>query len=247
MENIQGKVVIVTGASSGIGESTAKLLSKKGAKVVLAARRESKLQLIHEEINKNGGVSVYKVTDVTSKSDMDQLAQFVLTKFGTIDVIVNNAGVMLLSPLNNQNTKEWDTMIDINIKGVLYGISSVLPEMRSKKKGHIINIASVAGHVVIDAGAVYCATKFAVRAITEGLRKEEYQNNIRTTIISPGNIQTELPTHITHKQTKMDIQESINQYGISAESIARVIAHAINEPDEVTTNEMIIRPTKQKV
>lgn len=247
MNIIKGKVVIITGASSGIGESTAKLLASKGAIVVLAARREKRLKALQEFISQNGGSALYKVTDVSSKKEVEELADLTLSEYGTIDAIVNNAGVMLLSPLHEQQTDEWDEMIDVNIKGVLYGINAVLPTMRSNKKGHIINVSSVAGHILFETGAVYCGTKFAVRALTEGLRQEEYKNNIRTTIISPGNVQTELPSHITHEQSRLDIEEFISQYGISPKSVARAVAHAIGEEEDIATNEIIIRPTRQQL
>lgn len=197
MSNIQDKVVIITGASSGIGEATANELASKGAKLVLAARREDRLKKLHEEIEKNGGKAGYKVTDVASNEQMEELAQYALSEFGKIDVMVNNAGVMPLSLLIEKKVNEWNTMIDVNLKGVLYGIAAVLPSMRERKSGHIINVSSIAGHLVGPATAVYSATKFAVRALTEGLRQEEAANNIRTTIISPGSVASELPDTIS--------------------------------------------------
>ncbi|MDT3426244.1 NADP-dependent 3-hydroxy acid dehydrogenase YdfG [Paenibacillus forsythiae] len=246
MSNIQDKVVIITGASSGIGEATAKELASKGAKLVLAARREDRLKKMHEEIEKNGGKAVYKVTDVTSSEQMEELAQYALSEFGKIDVMVNNAGLMPLSLLFEKKIKEWDTMVDVNIKGVLYGIAAVLPSMRERKSGHIINVSSIAGHVVGPSTAVYSATKFAVRALTEGLRQEEVANNIRTTIISPGSVTSELTETISGEQLKSMIKEGY-KIAIDAENIARAIAYAIEQPNDVAVNEMIIRPTVQQL
>ncbi|MBG9472197.1 SDR family oxidoreductase [Priestia megaterium] len=246
MSNIQDKVVIITGASSGIGEATAKELASKGAKLVLAARREDRLKKLQEEIQKNGGQAIYKVTDVASHEQMEELAEYALTEFGKIDVMVNNAGVMPLSPVYQKKINEWDSMIDINIKGVLYGIAAVLPSMRERKEGHIINVSSIAGHLVFHASAVYSGTKFAVRAITEGLRKEEAPNNIRTTIISPGTISTELLESISDEELKSEIVE-VSKIGIEPASIARAIAFAIEQPSEVAINEMIVRPTIQEL
>lgn len=246
MSNTKDKVVIITGASSGIGEAAAKELASKGAKLVLAARREDRLQKLQEEIEKTGRKAIYKVTDVTSHEQMEELAAYALKEFGQIDVMINNAGLMPLSPVHEKKIKEWDTMIDVNIKGVLYGIAAVLPFMREKKEGHIINVSSVAGHLIGPAGSVYSGTKFAVRAITEGLRKEEAVNNIRTTIISPGAVATELPETISGSELKAGIND-FYQVAIPAESIARAIAYAIEEPSDVAINEMIIRPTIQEL
>jgi NADP-dependent 3-hydroxy acid dehydrogenase YdfG len=246
MSNIQDKVVIITGASSGIGEATAKELSSKGAKLVLAARREDRLQKLQAEIENNGGKAIYKVTDVTLHEQMEELAEYALKAFGKIDVMINNAGLMPLSPLYQKKINEWDTMIDVNIKGVLYGIAAVLPSMRERKSGHIINVSSVAGHLIGPAGSVYSATKFAVRAITEGLRKEEGDNNIRTTIISPGAVASELPETISDVGLKSAIDD-FYKVAIGAESIARSIAFAIEQPADVAINEMIIRPTIQEL
>ncbi|OIK10717.1 oxidoreductase [Bacillus sp. MUM 116] len=246
MSTIQDRVVIITGASSGIGEATAKDLATKGAKVVLAARREERLQKLQEEIQKNGGQAIYKVTDVTSHEQMEELAEYALKEFGKIDVLVNNAGVMPQSFLYKKKIEEWNTMIDVNIKGVLYGITAVLPSMRERKSGHIITLSSVAGYGVWPASSVYSATKYAVRAITEGLRKEEARNNIRTTIISPGAISTELTETITDTKLKAAFDE-LYKDAIEAENIARAICFAIEQPPEVAVSEMMIRPTHEKL
>ena len=244
----EGKVVIITGASSGIGEATAKELGKNGAKVVLAARREERLQTLQEELKKDQVDVAYKVVDVTSPEEMEQLAQFTLDTYGQIDVIFNNAGLMPLANLNKKKVDEWNTMIDVNIKGVLYGIAAVLPHMRQRKSGHIINTSSVAAHEVMPSGAVYCGTKFAVKAITEGLRKKEAAEgtNIRTTMVSPGAVATELVEHITDSEAKQGA-DALYDVAISPESIARAVRHAISEPEDVSTNEIIIRPTAQEL
>jgi NADP-dependent 3-hydroxy acid dehydrogenase YdfG len=243
MENIKDKVIVITGASSGIGEATAKLLAKHGAKTVLAARREDRLQAIANEIRQEGGQAVYIQTDVASSEDMQKLAQFVLKQYGRIDVLVNNAGIMPVSPLSELRVDEWEQMIDVNIKGVLYGIAAVLPIMREQQSGHIVNLSSVAGYHVSPTSAVYSATKFAVRAISEGLRQEESPSSrIRSTIVSPGLTETELMSLITSPDSKQ-IADQIKGMGISPYAIARAIAYAINEPDDIAVNEVVVRPT----
>ncbi|MCU6797227.1 SDR family oxidoreductase [Paenibacillus sp. WQ 127069] len=245
MDNLKSKVIIITGASSGIGEATAKLVAQNGAKVVLAARREERLQTIVSEIEKEGGEAVYHVTNVASAEDMQKLAQFALQQYGRIDVLVNNAGIMPVSQLNELRVNEWDNMIDVNIKGVLYGIAAVLPTMREQQSGHIINISSVAGYSVSPASSVYSATKFAVRAITEGLRQEESPaSNIRTTIISPGITDTEL-SHSINSPAIQAMASEFMKMAISPYSIARAIAYVINEPEDTGVNEIVIRPTLQ--
>jgi NADP-dependent 3-hydroxy acid dehydrogenase YdfG len=241
---VENKVVIITGASSGIGEATAKLLAKQGARLVLAARREDRLQILQKEIEELGGKAVYQVTDVTDSAQVEELAKLAQDTFGSVDVLVNNAGLMPLSKLNKNKQDEWNTMVDVNIKGVLYGIGAVLPYMRKQQRGHIINISSIAGHDVMPSSAVYSGTKFAVRAITEGLRKEEsVENNIRATIISPGAVDTELKDHITDEEIKQGIGDL---KAMDADAIARAIAYAVNEPDDVAVNEILIRPTAQQ-
>ncbi|MDQ0270431.1 SDR family oxidoreductase [Cytobacillus purgationiresistens] len=247
MSGIKDKVVIITGASSGIGEATAKELASRGAKVVLGARREDRLKMLKDEIEKNGGQAVYQVTDVTSRTEVEALAEYALNNYKRIDVLINNAGTMPQSPLFKKKVDEWDMMIDVNIKGLLYGIGSVLPTMREQKSGHIINLSSIAGHHVYAGGAVYSGTKHAVRAITEGLRQEEAANgsNIRTTNISPGAINTELTETITDTELKSAYDE-LYKGAIAPESIARIIAFAIEEPADVAVNEVIVRPTNQQ-
>lgn len=245
MVHIEGKVVIITGASSGIGEATAIELANNGANVILAARREDRLKELQAKIESQGGMSAYKVTDVTVQEEMEDLARFAIETYGKIDVLINNAGVMPLSFLSEKKVSEWEQMIDVNIKGVLYGIGAVLPHMRERKEGHIINISSVAGHVVEPAAAVYAGTKFAVRAITEGLRLEEARNNIRATNISPGAIDTELVQTISNDTLRKNV-EKLYESAIPAKVIADTIVHAIALPDYASVNEIIVRPTKQK-
>lgn len=245
MSTIKDKVIIITGASSGIGDATAKELASKGAKLVLAARREDRLEKLQEEIQSNGGQAIYKVTDVSSYEQMEELVAYAIEEFGDINVLVNNAGQMPLSPLYQKKIEEWDTMVDVNIKGVPYGIAAVLPSMRERKEGHIINVSSVAGHAVFPAGAVYSGTKFAVRAISDGLRIEEADNNIRSTIISPGAIATELLEKISDAKLKAETIEN-SKIGIEPANIARAIAFAIEQPQDVDINEMVIRPTLEK-
>ena len=246
MSTIQDKVVIITGASSGIGEATAKELASKGAKLVLSARREDRLKKLQEEIQNNGGQAIYKVTDVTSRKQMEELAEYALNEFGKIDVLINNAGIMPQAFLAENKVDEWDQMIDVNIKGVLYAIATIVLSMRERKSGHVINLSSVAGHNIYPGGTVYCGTKFAVKAISEGLRQEEAMSgtNIRVTNISPGAVTSELLETTSDPTMKAGLDE-FYQIAIDAERIARAIAFAIEQPSDVAINEMIIRPTVQ--
>ncbi|MDW8553659.1 MULTISPECIES: SDR family oxidoreductase [Staphylococcus] len=246
MNNVKDKVVVITGASSGIGEETVNLLSENGAKLVLGARRLDRLEKIQQKVGRDS-VSIKK-TDVTKPDEVNALIETAYNDFGRIDVLINNAGLMPQSFLEKNKQDEWNQMIDVNIKGVLYGIGAVLPYMRKQKSGHIINLASVAGHVVFPGSAVYCGTKYAVRAITEGLRQEEaiVGSNIRTTILSPGAVSTELTDHISDKDMKQDIDE-LYKNAIKPDAIARAINYAINEPEESSVNEFIIRPSSQSL
>ena len=246
MNNVKDKVVVITGASSGIGEETVNLLSENGAKLVLGARRLDRLEKIQQKVG-HDSVSIKK-TDVTKPDEVNALIETAYNDFGRIDVLINNAGLMPQSFLEKNKQDEWNQMIDVNIKGVLYGIGAVLPYMRKQKSGHIINLASVAGHVVFPGSAVYCGTKYAVRAITEGLRQEEaiVGSNIRTTILSPGAVSTELTDHISDKDMKEDIDE-LYKNAIKPDAIARAINYAINEPEESSVNEFIIRPSSQSL
>lgn len=245
MSEIKDKVVIVTGGSSGLGEATARRLAKSGAKVMLTARREERLKEIVAEIEKEGGSAKYQTTDVTNRSEVDTLVKATKDAYGRVDVLVNNAGLMPLSPLAATKVDEWEKMVDVNIKGVLYGIAAVLPVMQEQKSGHIVNISSVAGHKVFPGGAVYCATKYAVKALSEGIRLES-DGLIRSTNISPGAVATELTQHITHEETADSI-DGLMDIAIDSDAIARAIAYAIEQPHDVDVNEMIIRPTKQEL
>jgi NADP-dependent 3-hydroxy acid dehydrogenase YdfG len=245
MSNIEGKVVVITGASSGLGEATARHLASKGASVFLGARRMDRLQTVVADIQRAGGRAAAMRVDVTRRAEVDAFLQAATEKFGRIDVLVNNAGLMALAPIGKTLVDEWDRMIDINIKGVLYGIAAALPVFARQKGGHIINIASVAGHKVSMGGAVYCATKHAVRVISEGIRQEV--DGIRTTIISPGAVQSELPLGISDPETAAGTKEFYRLTAIPADAVARAIAFAIEQPADVDINEILLRPTAQEL
>ncbi len=243
--NIKGKVVVITGASSGLGETTARHLASKGASVVLGARRIDNLEKIAKEIRENGGKAEVLKTDVTKAADVKALVDKAVSSFGKIDVLINNAGLMAIAPLSETKVEEWDSMIDINIKGVLYGIAAVLPIFQNQSSGHIINLSSVAGIKVFSpGGTVYSGTKYAVRAITEGLR-HEVGGAIRTTSIEPGAIDSELKHGSSHEESSANVKEFYKQ-AIPSDSIARAIAYAIEQPDDVDVNEIVIRPTVQE-
>ena len=243
---IKDKVVMITGASSGIGEATVKELAAKGAKLVLVARRQERLEKLQADIQEMGGQAVYQVADVTSPTQMKAVAAFTLEQFGQIDVLINNAGIMPQAFLYKQKLDEWDQMIDVNIKGVLYAIAAVLPTMRERQSGHIINLSSVAGHHIYPGGTVYCAIKHAVRAISEGLRQEEAISgtNIRVTNISPGAVNSELLATTSDAEMRAGLDE-FYQVAIDATNIAKTIAFAIEQPAGVGINEIIVRPTVQ--
>lgn len=241
MSNVENKVVVITGASSGIGAATAKLLAKNGAKVVLGARRTERLEALAKEIHAAGGIAEYQPLDVTQPNQLEAIVQFAQRQFGQVDVLINNAGIMPLSALDQLKIDEWEQMIDVNIKGVLYGIAAALPIMKAQKSGQIINLSSIGGHAVYPTAAVYCATKFAVGAISEGLR-QEVGSDIRVTVISPGVTQSELADSITDEAAKQGMQE-FRQVAIPAEAIARAILFAIAQPTDVDVSEIIVRPT----
>src|SRR6267378_1823809 len=229
--NITDKVVVITGASSGIGESTAKLLAKQGAKVVLGARRSNRIDAVVQDISASGGKAIGFATDVTKRAE--------------VEALLNNAGIMPIAPIEALKVDEWDRQIDVNIKGLLYGVAAALPHMQKQKSGHIINIASVFGiKMFAPGGTVYCATKAAVRALTEGLRMELHSQNIRCTMISPGAIATELAESSSDEATRKNLREFMKM-AIPASAIARAIAYAIEQPVEVEVDEMVIRPTVQ--
>ena len=245
MSQLEGKVIVITGASSGIGEATAKLLAAQGAKLMLGARRKDRLSALVDSIVAAGGTASYCITDVTQRDQLQLLADIAVEKFGPVDVLINNAGLMPLSRLHELKVDEWERMVDVNIKGVLYGIASVLPAMMERESGHIINVASVAGLKVMPAGAVYCGTKHAVRAITEGLRLE-VGANVRTTIISPGTVATELPLTISNPKVQQYVSGVYSKEAIDPVTIAEAIQFVISQPDNVDLNEIVVRPTVQE-
>ena len=238
MNHIENKIVLITGASSGIGETTARVLAERGATVVLGARRVERLEALAADIVARGGKAVVRGLDVTSRDDFQAFADDARTRFGRIDVLVNNAGVMPLSPLAALKIDEWDTMIDVNIRGVLHGIAAVLPTMQGQGDGHVINVSSIAGLFVMPTSAVYCATKYAVRAISEGLRMES--DAIRVTCVYPGAVESELAHTITHDETAQAI-DRFRQIALKPEAIAEAIAHAIGQPPEVDTTDIVGR------
>ena len=245
MENIKDKVVVITGASSGLGEAAARALAGGGAKLVLGARRMDRLKALAGELSLGEGAAVE--TDVSNYDQVKHLVDQAVKLHGRVDVILNNAGLMPLSPLDRLKVDEWDRMIDVNIKGVLYGIAAVLPHMKARKSGHIINVSSVAGHKVSPGTSVYAATKHAVRVITEGLRQEVKPYNIRTTIISPGAVKTELLDHISETDVQQANRDYVGQVGVPADSFARVVAFVISQPEELDINEILFRPTSQEL
>ncbi len=241
MSNVKGKVVAITGASSGIGEATARLLAQHGAHVVLGARRSDRLEKLASTLTEEGGSAAYQTLDVVNRDEMDSFIEFAVSKFGRVDVILNNAGIMPLSPLEALKVDEWNRMIDVNIRGVLHGIAAGLPVMKKQGFGQFINIASIGAYAVSPTAAVYCATKYAVRAISEGLR-QEVGSDIRVTQISPGVTESALADSISDDQAR-EVMKEYRRISIPASSIAQAILFAIEQPPEVDVNEIIIRPT----
>src|SRR5512144_1297593 len=230
--NIEGKVVVITGASSGLGEATARLLSTQGASVVLGARRADRIQALADELAGSGGKALAIPTDVTHCDQVKRLVDAAAQTYGRIDVMINNAGLMPHSPLERLKIADWDRTIDVNLKGVLYGIAAALPYMKQQKSGHFINVSSVAGHKVRPGSAVYAATKTAVLVISEGLRQEVKPYNIRTTVISPGALATELPNSITEPDVAENVRKLVQEIALPAESFARAVAFAMSQPEE---------------
>jgi NADP-dependent 3-hydroxy acid dehydrogenase YdfG len=244
--NIENKVVVITGASGGIGAGIAVLLAQKGAKVVLGARRKDRIDQVVKEISAAGGTALGFGVDVLNRDEMAALIKGAVDDFGRVDVIVNNAGVMPIAPIGLLKIDEWDRAIDVNIKGVLYGVAAALPQMQKQKSGHIINLASVLGFKVFaPGGTVYSATKFAVRALTEGLRIELHAQNIRCTMISPGAIASELHEGISDSASAKYIKELYDRIAISPDAVARAVLYAIEQPAEVEIDEVVLRPTAQ--
>lgn len=241
MSHLQGKVVVITGASSGIGEATARLLASLGARVVLGARRVERLETLVAELKQSGYSAEFQAVDVTRRDDVQAFIDFAVERFGRVDVIVNNAGVMPLSKLERLKVEEWDRMIDVNIRGVLHGIAAGLPLMQAQRSGQFINMASIGAYGVSPTAAVYCATKFAVRAISEGLR-QEVGGDIRVTLISPGVTESDLAESISDAGGRAEMRE-FRKIAIPAVAIARAIAYAIDQPAEVDVSELIVRPT----
>ncbi|MBK4718159.1 SDR family oxidoreductase [Azospirillum sp. YIM DDC1] len=240
MTAITDKTILITGASSGIGEGTARVLGAAGAKLLLGARRTDRLEALAADIQSGGGTAEVRALDVTSRADMAAFAAFAQERFGRIDVLVNNAGVMPLSPIASLKVEEWDRMIDVNIRGVLYGIAAVLPVMNGQGFGQIINIASIGALAVSPTAAVYCATKYAVRAISDGLRQEN--ERLRVTCVCPGVVESELAHTITDPEAE-ELMRSYRAVSIKPDAIGRAILHAIEQPDDVDTNEIVVRPT----
>jgi NADP-dependent 3-hydroxy acid dehydrogenase YdfG len=243
-EGIKDKVVVITGASSGLGEAAARRLARDGAKLVLGARRLDRLQALAKELSLSGEAVVQ--TDVSKYDEVKRLVDHAVKAHGRLDVMINNAGLMPQSLLQRLKIDEWDRMIDVNIKGVLYGIAAALPVMQAQKSGHIINVSSVAGHKVRPGGTIYSATKSAVRVISEGLRQEVKPYNIRTTIISPGAVESELPDSITDPDIGAAISKFYKETAISADSFANMVVFAMSQPEDVDVNEILFRPTRQE-
>ena len=255
LEN-NNKVAIVTGASSGIGYATSLALSKDGVRVAVGARRTHRLRELEKQIIDYGEegrtraaeeIFIQRKLDVTNKSDCDSFVDTVVRKWGRVDILINNAGLMPLSYFKNCKVKEWEQMIDVNIKGVLYCTSAVIPYMIDKKSGHIVNISSVAGRIVFAGGSIYCATKHAITAFSEGLRKELSPDyNIRVTCIEPGAVATELLETITDESMSKFIQASKDMEKLQSEDVAKAILYTVQAPNHVNVNEILLRPTTQE-
>lgn len=237
---LPSKVVLLTGASSGIGEATARWLAGQGHRLIIGARRTDRLEALTKTIRAEGGTVDYQTLDVTDLKNMQLFADFALTIHGRIDVIINNAGVMPLSPLAALKVDEWNRMIDVNIRGVLNGIAATLPTLQAQQSGQVINVSSIGGLSVVPTAAVYCATKYAVRAISDGLRQET--DNIRVTCVYPGVVESELANTITDTEAAKAMV-AYRQIALKPEAIASAIAHAINQPNDVDTSDIVVRPT----
>lgn len=244
MSDIKGKVVAITGASSGIGAATAILLAERGARLVLCARRGGQLQSVSDHITSSGGESVFMSADVTKREDMTSVVELALNHFGKLDVFVSNAGIGPISPLDELRVDDWENMIDVNIKGFLYGVAAALPIFRSQGTGHFVTVISTAGLKVVPNQAVYAGTKNAVRTICEGLRQEAGEN-FRVTNVSPGFVKTNFADSMTNDVVKKQIEEMADRIAIPPESIARAIAFAIEQPADVDVGDIVVRPTVQ--
>jgi NADP-dependent 3-hydroxy acid dehydrogenase YdfG len=244
MSDWKEKVIAITGASSGIGEATALLLAGRGAALVLGARRQDRLEALAARIEATGGRVAFARTDVTRREDIAALVELACARFGRLDVLVNNAGIGPISPLDELRVEEWDEMIDVNVKGMLYGIAAALPVFRRQGSGHFVNVASTAGHKTVAGQAVYSATKFAVRAISEGLRQEA-GDKLRVTVISPGFVYTEFVQAVADPDARAQLLQARDRIAIPPDAIARAIAYAVEQPPEVDVGEIIVRPTAQ--
>lgn len=244
MEMLEGKVVVITGASSGIGEATALLLASRGAQVVLGARRLEPLRALAERIEASGGSAAYACTDVKRRDEVVRLVELACERFGRIDVLVSNAGVMPVSLLDELCVEDWEDMVDVNIKGVLFGIAAALPLFRKQGSGHFVHLASTAAHRVVPTMSVYSGTKFAVRAISEGLRQEAGEN-LRVTVISPGFTRTNFAEGVTSPEVKAQLEAARDKLAMPPEAVARAIAYAIEQPPGIDVGEIVIRPTAQ--
>ena len=248
MAKLDGKVAVVTGASSGIGEATAEALAAEGATVVVAARREERLADLSKRIEEDGGRVLAAACDVTDESQAHGLIRKAEEEFGRIDILVNNAGVMLLSTVGKGLSDQWRRMFEVNVMGLLYATDAAIEHMKSQGSGHLVNVSSVAGRKVTrDSSGVYAGTKFAVNAISEGLRQELLEDNIRVTIVEPGAVATELPDHITDEDAKESLSGLMTLERLEAEDIANAIVYAVTQPERVSVNEILIRPTQQPV
>ena len=236
----RSKVILLTGASSGIGEACARLLATQGHRLIVGARRADKLETLTQDLRANGAQVMYRALDVTRQQGVPVIADFAVSSYGSIDVMINNAGVMPLSPMAALKVDEWNQMIDVNLRGVLYGIAAVLPTMQKHNDGQIINVSSIGGLQVVPTAAVYCATKYAVRALSDGLRQEN--DKIRITCVYPGVVESELAKTITDAAAAAAMQ-SYRQIALKPEAIAAAIAHVINQPDDIDTSEIVVRPT----
>jgi NADP-dependent 3-hydroxy acid dehydrogenase YdfG len=241
MTLLRGKVVVITGASSGIGETVARLLARQGAHLVIGARRLERLEALASDIRADGGTVAVQQLDVTDLEQMQEFLKAAQSRFGRVDAVINNAGVMPLSPLEALKIEEWNRMIDVNIRGVLHGIAAGLPIMKEQGFGHFINIASIGAYEVSPTAAVYCATKYAVRAISEGLRLETAGQGIRVTLVSPGVTESELAESITDNEAR-EVMKEYRRIALPATAIARAIMYALEQPDNVDVSELVIKP-----
>jgi NADP-dependent 3-hydroxy acid dehydrogenase YdfG len=244
MTGIEGKVVAITGASSGIGEATARLLAERGARVVLGARRTEPLEALAGRIAAAGGEAAFARTDVTRREDLTALVALARERFGRLDVVVNNAGIAPASRFDELRVGDWDAMIDVNLRGVLYGIAAALPIFREQGSGHIVNVISTAGLKIVPTQGVYAATKNAVRTLTEALRQEA-GGTLRVTGVSPGFVQTDLASSMPDPDVRTAIERRMAEIAISRDAIARAIAFAIEQPDDVDVGDIVVRPTAQ--